>query len=116
MLPRNRKISKTEFKSLGRGVGYHTPFVSLYVYKKSEHTPTQFSIICQKKQIKHAFLRNRLKRRSFNIIKKHIASISPGFYAVFTLKKSALDTPTTDFESSFTSLLNTSGLMMKSHN
>ena len=90
MLASKLRISKSEFKTLGRGYGYHSPFFTLFVYKNINNK-SQFSFLCSKKVSKTAVRRNLLRRRGYNAIKKKVDSIKSGFYCVFTYKKEAVD-------------------------
>ena len=89
MLPSKSRINKTTFKTLGRGAPYHSAHLSLFVYKKSDQTPSQFAFLCSKKVAKTAVKRNLLRRRGYNVIAKQLVDINPGFYFVFNFKKGA---------------------------
>lgn len=90
MLSKNRRISKTEFKTFSRGKSFHSSIFSLFVYKKQEETLSQFSFICSKKVAKSAVKRNLLRRRGYNAVQKIIKDVKPGFYFVFNYKKEAV--------------------------
>ncbi len=87
MLPRTKRIRKSEFKELGRGVGYHSPLISLFLYKKSNDLPSQFAFLCSKKVVKSAVKRNLLRRRGYGVIGGVSNNILPGYYFIFNFKK-----------------------------
>lgn len=98
MLARNRRISKANFKSFGRAVSYHSPILSLLIYKKQDQTASQFSFICSKKVAKKAVKRNLLRRRGYNVMGKLLANIKSGSYFVFSFKKGAEEAKYIDIE------------------
>ncbi len=74
---------------LGRGRGFHSPLISLFVYKKNDLTVSQFSFLSSKKVSKLAVKRNALRRAGYESVGKAISKIQPGFYFVFNFKKGA---------------------------
>ncbi len=111
MLPSTLRISKTEFKTLGRGYSYHSPVLSLYIYKKTDQTPSQFSFLCSKKVAKSAVDRNRLRRRGYNTLTKVLIKIQPGFYGVYSFKKGAEKSTFSEINGTVLQLLTQSGIM-----
>ena len=93
MLPKNRRISRSDFKNLTRGQAYHGPHLSLFVYKKenplASASPSQFSFSASKKISIKAVDRNKLRRRGYATIRDVIKHIEPGYYAAFSFKKGA---------------------------
>jgi ribonuclease P protein component len=87
MLSSTRRISKTEFKSLGRGQGFHSPLMSLFVYKKPTATASQFAFLTSKKISKSAVVRNTLRRRGYVAVKSVLKTVVSGYYFVFNFKK-----------------------------
>ena len=111
MLPSTKRISKVTFKSLGRGVSYPSPLLTLFVYKKTDQSKSQFSFSCSKKVAKSAVKRNLLRRRGYNAIQKIINAISPGFYFVFSFKKGAELAVYKQIESEIQNLLQKAGVL-----
>jgi ribonuclease P protein component len=109
MLSRTSRISKTEFKALGRGVSYHSPNLFLSVYPKTDNFPSQFSFVCSKKVAKTAVKRNLLRRRGYNIIGKNLVDIGRGSYCVFSFKKGAENLSFKEIEGQILFLLQKSG-------
>jgi ribonuclease P protein component len=70
-------------------MAYHSHCISLFVYKKSDISPSQFSFSVSKKVAKSAVIRNKLRRRGYAAIKGMLAKIKLGYYCMFSFKKGA---------------------------
>ena len=68
-------------------MAYHGRFLSLFVYKKVDVSPSQFSFSVSKKVAKSAVARNRLRRQGYAAIESILSTCKPGFYCMFSYKK-----------------------------
>ncbi len=95
MLSQTRRITREEFKKLGRGRAFHSPLLSLFVYTIDGATATaekqlsKFAFSCSKKVSKSAVVRNKLRRRGYVGVRKMLSKVPPGFFFVFVYKKGA---------------------------
>ncbi|MDD5318393.1 MAG: ribonuclease P protein component [Candidatus Pacebacteria bacterium] len=82
MLPRTHRINTDECNNiLTKGVSVYTPFFSLRFIKYAHTEPfsSSFGVVVSKKVAKTAVERNRLKRRSREIIRSFLSKIQPNF-------------------------------------
>ena len=105
MLPSKLRINKTLFKTFGRGTSFHSPAISLFVYKKDDHSNSQFSFSVSKKVSKLAVKRNKLRRQGYSVISKNLDSIKKGYFVVFNFKKEAIGLSYNQIESDIKVLL-----------
>lgn len=91
MLPKNRRIEKKYFGKITKfGKRYNSDLFSLYklpISDKDTRVPSKFSFSVSKKVSKLAVDRNKLRRRGYSVVSKHIKSITPGFFYYFSFKK-----------------------------
>ena len=98
MLPKNRRISREEFKlfSFAKNA-YHSAILSMFVYRQNvivgtesaKKTESKFSFSVSKKVSKKAVTRNKLRRRGYVSVKKYLEHIPQGFFVHFVFKKGA---------------------------
>ena len=74
MLPKSRRLSHKDFLTAkSHGKIYRTPHFSAVVHLTSPQ-PSRFAIVTSSKLHKHAVVRNRLRRRIYEILRaKHYA-------------------------------------------
>ncbi len=69
MLPKKRKLHKSEFPEIiSKGRTFHTSH--LYARVVFDDTYTRVAFVVPKKVAKEVILRNKIKRRGYNILKK----------------------------------------------
>ena len=105
MLSRKNRIPRSDFKSFGRSVIFHSPTLFLSLYKKQNQSVSQFSFSCSKKVSKSAVQRNMLRRRGYASIAKMLERIQSGYYFVFSFKKGAEKLSSNDIYTEIDSLL-----------
>lgn len=89
MLPKKRRISRTEIETvLKSGARHNSPHLLLYLYKNGLNY-SKFSFSVSKKVAKTAVSRNKQRRRGYSIITKKGVSIKPGFSCLLVFKKGA---------------------------
>ena len=116
MLPKNRRISRADFKKLEgerqRGRAYHSPLLSLFLYQKLSNTPSQFAFSVSKKVSKKAVVRNKLRRRGYASVQSVIQNIKPGYAVVFSFKKEAAEKDFQTTKAEIVGLLNKAGILL----
>jgi ribonuclease P protein component len=110
MLPSKLRINKTLFKTFGRGTTFHSPAISMFVYKKDNQSDSQFSFSVSKKVSKLAVKRNKLRRQGYSVIGKNLENIKKGYFIVFNFKKEAISLSYSQIESDINILLHKAGV------
>lgn len=88
MLSRKFKIERKIFpKDLRKGFSFHSPNLSLFVFKTAENNPSKFSFVVSSKVSNKAVVRNLLRRRGYDVVAKSLQFIKPSFLCVFYFKK-----------------------------
>ena len=91
MLPKIRRIKDrhifTDIYKSGRRT--FTPHITLY-FKKTDGF-SRFACVISQKVSKKAVLRNKLRRRTYAIIKNHLSGIKEGYAIILVFKKGATD-------------------------
>lgn len=86
----NRLIKKKDFENLLKnGKTYYSPLFILKVIKNKLKI-TRFGFIISKKTTKKAVIRNKIKRRLREIIRKEIKELGSGFDGVIIVKNNPL--------------------------
>ena len=115
MLSKSRRISRSEVKAFTgnnhRNMAFHGPFLSLFLYKKTDLSPSQFSFSVSKKVAARAVSRNALRRRGYAALARKIDLIQPGYYCMFSFKKGASGMTSADTAEQVIFLLRKAGLV-----
>ncbi len=112
MLPRKFKIGREIFpKDLRKGRNFHSPNLSLFVFKDQGVGASKFSFVVSSKVSNKAVKRNLLKRRGYHIAKKLLPFVRPSFLCVFYFKKGADKATFKNIEKEITTLLEKSGVL-----
>ncbi|HEY4490223.1 MAG TPA: ribonuclease P protein component [Candidatus Paceibacterota bacterium] len=109
MLPKNRRIKRSDFDLLSRGKTFSGNFLSLKVSRASGNSKVTF--IVSKKVAKNAADRNRLRRRGYGQIKSFLKKITDGFLLAFYFKSRLGNISKEDLYDDIESLLSKSGLI-----
>lgn len=89
---------------LGKSIRGDVISLKYRIDERSDHI--RVAVVVSKKVSKSAVLRNRMRRRVFEIIREHMAEITPGFEAVFGVFDSSVATmPHEDLEKHVMSLV-----------
>jgi ribonuclease P protein component len=92
-------------------MAYHSHILSLFVYKKPDNSPSQFSFSVSKKVAKSAVSRNTLRRRGYAAITPLLSQSKFGFYCMFSFKKGAASLTSKDIIEEVTFLLKKSDII-----
>jgi ribonuclease P protein component len=113
MLPKNRRIKRSEFQHiLSHGKRYYSPHLILYIANKTKPLPSQFSFSVSKKVKNKATDRNTYRRQGYAVIQKTISRIKPGYFFTFSFKKSGEKLTFSILEKEIVSLLEASGMVL----
>lgn len=109
MLPKRRRIPKSYFPYLLKvGQKTHTAHIFLCAVNQNKENIdkiSRFSFSVSKKVSKSAVLRNKLRRRGYSIIKKHLEGVADGKLYLFSYKKDANKLKFSDIEQEIMMLL-----------
>ena len=115
MLAKNRRIQRKMFDTiLKSGRKYFSDSFILYIAKFTQEEaghPSKFSFSVSKKVSKLAVSRNRLRRRGYSVISKHIKRVGGGYFCFFVYKKGFKEEYSV-VESEILGLLSTSGVII----
>lgn len=91
MLPRRNRLCSEDFeKIIKEGNFFPARFFSLRILKNNLNY-SRFGIVVGGKVTKKAVSRNKIRRRSYEIIRREWSTVPMGFDIVFFAKKSALE-------------------------
>ncbi|OHA94050.1 MAG: ribonuclease P protein component [Candidatus Zambryskibacteria bacterium RIFCSPLOWO2_02_FULL_39_26] len=112
MLSKERRIRKNQFPEiLKHSKRYNSTNFLLYVMK-GLNLDSKFSFSVSKKICKKASGRNKLRRRGYSAITRHIKKIKPGYLCFFSIKNGNLGEKSfTYFEKEIVELLSVSGML-----
>lgn len=101
MLPKSKRLTAADFKSLRRGRTINAPhfLLRLFPAKKGEE---KAAVIVSASAYKNAVDRNLLRRRMYHIIRAHPFALHEQVFTV-TMKKGARDVPFKKLEEEFLS-------------
>ena len=88
MLPKKRRVSKQAFKNLQGSHSVTLPSFTLRIIRAEG--PTRVAFVVSKKIAKTAVLRNKLRRRGYDVIRKIISRLKDGMLLVFYMKKESV--------------------------
>jgi len=92
VLPKKQKLTKGDFSLLGKnGKNFHSPHLTLRVYRASEGIENKYSFVVSKKVSTKSTQRNALKRCGYRVIGKVLGGARKGFSCVFFFKKTPED-------------------------
>ncbi len=114
MLPAKLKIGRKIFpKDLRRGAVFHSPTLSLFVFRSPEDKKSRFAFVVSSKISSKAAERNLLRRRGYATVRKLLPAIKPSFFCVFYFKKGSSKKSFKEIEKETTFLLEKSGILNK---
>ena len=88
MIPSSRKVGKSLFKSLmEKGKSFYSESFSARVFLSGTSELARFSVVVAKKLEKSAVKRNQIKRRTYSLLRPHLATAKIGSLCVFFIKK-----------------------------
>ncbi|OHA88175.1 MAG: ribonuclease P protein component [Candidatus Zambryskibacteria bacterium RIFCSPHIGHO2_01_FULL_43_27] len=106
MLPKKNKISIRMFPKERRPIkSMGSDSLSLSVFFQTKDDVPRASVVISKKIAKTAVERNKIRRRIFSILRKHITSARDGSLLVFHAKKPVLHKKFADLEVEIQNLL-----------
>ncbi len=85
MIPSSRRIPKDLYKTSGKF--YNSLFFILKISPYKALEPTRFSFSVSKKVAQSAVLRNKIRRRGYKVVEKHLSEIKKGYLVFFQGKK-----------------------------
>ncbi|MDD3531764.1 MAG: ribonuclease P protein component [Candidatus Shapirobacteria bacterium] len=91
MLTKKHRLPKKRIEQVkGGGRYFQTPFFTL-VYLSGRRTASQFAFVLSKRVSKKATIRNKTKRLIAGSVREIMTDLKSGFWAVFLVKRAALD-------------------------
>lgn len=112
MLSRKFKIERKIFpKDLRKGLNFHSPSLSLFVFRGPEKGHSRFSFVVSSKVSNRAVIRNLLRRRGYGVVEKVLLETKPSFLCVFYFKKGSDKTPFGEIEKEIVGLLKKSQVL-----
>lgn len=113
MLPRKLRVHKDEFEEvLKKGLSFHSAHLSLRGIKKSDVSPSKFSVAVSKKVAPQAVDRNLLRRQAISVIEKHFPGLKKGVSAILSFKTGSLGLSFNQIKIEIVALLKQSGLTL----
>jgi len=115
MLPKRRRILRKEFTNiLKNGRRFHSPSLILCVAPISSGgtSDSKVSFSVSKKVCQKAVNRNKYRRRGYSIILKNLKKIKPGYFFLFSFKKTPELLTFSTLEKDVTELLSMSGVLI----
>jgi ribonuclease P protein component len=105
MLPQNNRLQKEKDieRVYKKGKGFKEDFLILKTVK-NDLTQSRFGFIVSQKVSKKAAVRNKVKRRLREIIKKYIEVIEPGFDILIITRSGAAEKSFLEIEKTLTKL------------
>ena len=99
MLPKENRVDKRDIDFLSKkGNSINSSDLSFKFILTTDATLPRISFIAPKNIAKLAVLRNSLRRRGYDALRKHIRSFPRGLIGVFLFKKNQQDVPTIENE------------------
>lgn len=93
-MPRNLRLSKREFDTIGRPVRRLVgECCTLAIYKTPQIDGPRAAFVVSKKVSRYAHDRNKIKRRLRAVVYARVASLRGGYTYVFTGKATAINAP-----------------------
>ena len=92
MLPEENRLRLKRDHDLifRKGLRFKSPFFLLLVLKRTDTTlPSRFSFVVSKKVDKRAVVRNQIRRRLRELVRKNLDSINSGFDCIFIASPNA---------------------------
>lgn len=113
MLPKARRISKSDFPNLMKtGWGLSSANFNLkYSALASGSQGSRWSVVVSKKIAKTALDRNKLKRRARYVLTKNLAKMKPGYQVAIFFRANLLKAPFSALEAELINLLNRAKLL-----
>ncbi|QQR64725.1 ribonuclease P protein component [Candidatus Kaiserbacteria bacterium] len=106
MLPKKERLSRLEFnRFFSVGKRYHSPLFTL-VYAPSP--ALHVSVVVSKKISNHAVVRNKIRRRIYDIVRHYRTETEVRGVFIFLTKKGVENTPYTSLKSEVYARLSTS--------
>jgi ribonuclease P protein component len=106
MLSRHRRIQKKSFPTFSaKGGSFFAESITLRATPQKDKKLTKISVVVSKKVLKTAVGRNRIRRRVYGTIQKHLPSLGEGFFLVFFPKAVIRTISSKELESQVLSLL-----------
>ncbi len=115
MLAKKRRVKTKDFNlafSSIKSKNYISPFFSIKVVFSGDATKkTIFSCVVSKKVANTAVLRNKTRRRIYEIIKKVLPTVKNGYTCLVFVKKEAITTDFSTLKDDFNQLLKKAGVV-----
>lgn len=106
MLPQKHRINRRFFNEVfSRGQFFGGDQLSGKIFNLKTNLPTRFAVVTQKKYLKRAVDRNRLRRRIYSAITPLLPQIKPGFAIIIFAKPNLLSADFKNIQIMLTSLL-----------
>ncbi|MEK7596029.1 MAG: ribonuclease P protein component [Patescibacteria group bacterium] len=91
MLPKSRKLKGRDVFFLVYRTGKRFFADYLTVYAETNQNNSKFACVISKKAGKKAVARNKLRRRSYSIIRRHLSDLKEGQSVILVFKKGAAE-------------------------
>ena len=114
MLPKNRRIPRRSFQQiLSNNKRFNSHGLVLFIspIDPTNQKNSRFSFSVSKKVKTRAVDRNKLRRRGYSVISKHLKNIKPGYYLFFSFKKTTKADKFSVLEEEIKQLLSDSGMI-----
>lgn len=115
MLAKKRRVKTKEFNFVFSSIeskNYTSPFFSIKVVSDKEISQkTTFSCVVSKKIANTAVLRNKTRRRVYEIIKKILPIVKNGYICLVFVKKEAINTDFSTLKENFNQLIKKAGVI-----
>lgn len=115
MLAKKRRVKTKGFNSAFSAISaksYISPFFSIKVVPGAKTTEkTLFSCVVSKKLAKTAVLRNKIRRRVYEAVKKSLPSIKNGYICLVFVKKEVINADFSTLEKNISELLKKAGIL-----
>lgn len=86
MIPNTNRINREDFEKIMKKGGFlNSPFFTLRFLKNPLNT-THFSVVVSKKVAKTAVSRNKIRRRTYSLLKKLTKNSKNPYFAIFFSK------------------------------
>jgi ribonuclease P protein component len=113
MLPSNNRLKKDKDFELvfKRGEAFNGKFLFLKIRKRNNLEVSRFGLVVGTKISKKATIRNKIKRRLRNVIRKRLGDIKPGFDVIIGAKTGMVDKSYQEIKEELEGLLEKTGVL-----
>jgi len=115
MLAKKRRVKTKEFNLAFSSAGaknYTSPFFSLKVVSSRKiNDETTFSSVVSKKIANTAVLRNKTRRRMYEIVKKILPEVKNGYICLIFVKKEAMKADFSVLKENFSQIVKKAGIV-----